>query len=283
MPTPAPAASAARATPVDPLLAAIPASAVGVIVLEAKTLFALPAGQLLARCLERSRNFRAPIEDLDKVERLAFAQLDDGRSMGLLLGELSDTPQVSSSNVAAYGDRAQLFEQGPPAGPASPAPASARPSAIWNHNLWLYGDSADDLRGAVDRLEGRVREPASIAANDDYGDLHGRVDGALAGTLLPPEFAEAIKNAGVQLEFHVDASDDLLVTIDAVGEPAKARALGRSLEGALAALRRGAQDARLSGLLESYTLRNTADGLRLEATLSIELIRELLGPCAAGG
>jgi hypothetical protein len=282
----APAAEQRGAAPIDPLLAAIPASAIGVVVLEARSLFALPAGQLLARCLERSRNFRAPIDDIDKVERMAFAQLDDGRSMGILLGELSDASQPSTSSAAAqaYGDRAQLFDARRAADEPDPSQTARRPSAVWDHKLWLYGDNADDLRGAVDRLEGRTREPSSIAANDDYGDVHGRVRSDFLGMLLPPEIADSVANAGVQLEFHVDASDDLLVTIDAIGEAAKTRELGRRLESALAALRtHAASDRRLSGLLESYTLRTTADGLRLEAVLSLELVGELLGPCAAGG
>lgn len=241
----------------DPILTALPPNAATTIVLEAETLFSLPVGQMLRRCLAGSPAFGVPMENVEKLERIAFAELSDGRRMGLIYGELNDQAEAASAG-------------------------SGRPSKVWDQKLWMYGDRSQDLNDAVDRLEGRGSEAESVPENERYGEIHGRLAGDFLGMLLPPELAQEVKSSGARFNFHVDASEGLLLSIDASGDAAALEKLGRGLSRAFDAMSaKTGQNATLSQIVQNASVRNSAQGLSLEAFLSIDVLRELLGSCAA--
>jgi hypothetical protein len=102
------------------------------------------------------------------------------------------------------------------------------------------------------------------------------------GMLLPPELAAEVKRSEARSAFHVDASEGLLVSIDASGDPAALDKLGRGLDSAFATLAaKSGQNRTLAQIVEGASIRNVAHGLVLEAYLSLGLLRELLGPCAS--
>src|SRR5262249_26723846 len=72
----------------------------------------------------------------------------------------------------AYGNQSTLYGTVPyplrDGGQAAPA------LGMWNNQLFIMGESADDVRGALDRVEGRspVGTPA-IPEQSSYGEIYG--------------------------------------------------------------------------------------------------------------
>ena len=142
-----------------------------------------------------------------------------------------------------------------------------------------------DLRGAVDRLEGRTSEPEAIDPNEDYGDVQGRVDAEFVRGLLPKELSDKLRGSDARFEFHFDATEQLMIPIDAFGNDDALDAVRGGISDMLASMRTrslATNDERLRRFLESASIRKVNGGFQLEATVPNELVKHLLGKCAEG-
>lgn len=266
----------------DPLLTALPSDAKGVLVFEASTFFTLPAGELLLRCIQAGRGLDERTFDPTQIDRMAIALLEGDQTLMVFEGEL-DTLRVAGSapvgRERTYGEQGRVFS-------SSEEDASVQEPyrhARWGERLAFFGSSEGELERAVDRLEGRLLEPEPLGAQDSWGDVYGKLDGELASKLLPDQLRAQVREAELGIELHVDASEDVLLSIDASGEPKATRDLGKALASALALMRVQAKargEMQLTRLLDTYAVRELGSGFQLEAALPLGLVRELLGKCA---
>ncbi len=271
----------------DPLLTALPERGHALVVFEASVFGDLPIGRMLVRCM--GAGGRELESDLDRggFERVAFAQLDDGRGLMAVEGDFREGLPDGRRAGTPYGDRAQVFAPPVSSADAGPGPRARRHefSALWNGELWLSGDNADDLRQAIDRLEGRGFARQAIDGNQAYGESYGYLDAEMIKRLLPRKLAQGIMDESMRIEFHVSGRDDIDLAIDASGKVESTQDLGKAVAGALAMMRMKAVedgDTRLARLLDLYAVRNVDTGFQLEAALTADFLVENFASCARG-
>ena len=265
----------------DPLLVALPKSAGTAFVLEAEAFFGMPIGRMLARCLEQDSDAIENSElDPKRVERVAFARTGPDRQIAAISGKFPERELVGMTRDGgeAYGDKAVLLR------PLKAGASAGKTVAVWDDQLLLTGDSPEDVRAAIDRLEGRALGESAIDGNEAYGEAYGRLGVEALADLLPAELQDKLVKAGLSVDFHVDASEDALLTLDATGDPDTARDIGQTLAALLAAKRVEAVadgDRDLARLLDLYAVRLNDDGFELEAAFPVDFVREALGKCAS--
>jgi hypothetical protein len=286
---------AATAEPIkrDPLLVAMPPDARTLLVLEAKAFLQKPIGRMLVACAKADADIPTLEKDgfdLDKLDRTAVVDPGEAGEMFMLSGAFAGIDVHKMKRVGdpqPYGRSAQIYAPAA-ASESSDAPgARARANdsyvATWNDEIVLIGKQGEAIRAAIDRLEGRAPARAPFDQNEAYGELYGRVTGRFAPRFLPNVVADKLQEAGLDFMFHLDASKDALLVVDASGTPQEARDVGRTLAAALAARRVQAissGETNLARLLDLYSVRSEHDGFQLEAAFPLELVEEALGKCA---
>jgi len=271
----------------DPLLAALPPRARAVVVLEAGAFLATPLGHMLLRCLDPAQEaeLRNAGADVRRIDRVAFAAMEEDQTMMLLSGDFRGQPRLGAlgPREAPYGDKAQLFAPDEAATDAGTEPDHAPHGALWNDELWVLSQSEPALRQAVDRLEGRTVAPESFDPNEAYGEVYGRLDARFLRRILPSELLEKLPDDSLEADFHADASEDVVLTVDVSGRPETTRDLGKGLASLLALSRARAVEEgeqRLAELLDVYAVRLDEQGFSLDVAFPQSLVREALGKCA---
>lgn len=272
----------------DPLLAALPANARGVVVLEAAAFLSLPVGRMLLRCIgpREEEDLRNAGLDLEHLDRVAFAETANGETMVMVSGDFQGAKKLAplGPNERAYGDNARLFapderDDSDDAG----VPSREQHGALWNDQLWVMGQNAPDVRAVIDRVEGRSSAEPALDPNDAYGEIYGRLDARMLRTMLPKEVASKLADDTLRVDFHADANEDVVLDFDVTGTPETTRDLGQSLATLLALQRaRAVQqgDTRSAELLDLYAVRLDQRGFSLDAAFPQWVVREALGKCA---
>jgi hypothetical protein len=273
----------------DPLLVALPSGS-ELVVFEAKTFFKRPLGQMFAGCMQVS-DFAASGKsagfDLEHVERVALANPWSAERLIAITGQLANvepTRMFKLGAPVAYGSSARIFS---PPGAPSDTPAEHGPAVFagtWNGQMLFFSSSRQQIEQAIDRLDGRVPAEPAFPQDRAYSEIYGRITArSAADTFLSGAIAEQVARSDLAAQFHVDASDDVAVVIDATGSRSDARDVGKAMAAGLAARRLEAatiRDKRLSRLLDLYSVTPADDGFRLKAAFPLDYLHDVLGGCA---
>ncbi|WP_254614877.1 hypothetical protein [Myxococcus sp. CA056] len=300
LPTLAPTDSGTAAEPSrprDPLLAALPRGpGKTAVIIEANALRHSPIGGLLLDCLMRDggkqlEEFRQksgvdPLQDLDRLvvtdEGMMLSGNFENARFKDLLGE-----RVS----ADYGEGARVYEAGESSvtNPDGTTMKRRDTSAIatWNNQLLVVGKSPDEVKAAIDRVEGRgPDEPPAISESSTYGEMYGVLSVEMIARLFPPEqaaLAQRLRDVAQNVELHLDASSDVALVAEVKGPSADdVTDLGKSLGAALSLARIKAQageDKDLAQLLDFAKVKPDGDSFTLEMAVPLAVIQERLAFC----
>ncbi len=298
LPAPAPAPSDSNdsnddpqpARPRDPVMAALPTEFKrAAVVLEANALRHSELGPLLVDCISSGEPGRALkrfqsagmdlVNDLDRVAVSDNLLIASGHFQGAREAELFPIPGVP------HGQKGMIYVPTRPDGTA----AEGVFAATWGGQMLMFGPTEDELRAAIDRLEGRGLGGApAIDETQMYGEIYGVIKPAELVKLLPEEqrsLAARLEAAAERVELHVDASRDIGIVADVRGlDTAETVDLGKSFGSALSLGRLQAQTdgkEKLAGLLESARVVPGDGEFRLEMGLPFELMEEALKACVA--
>ncbi|MCE9670340.1 hypothetical protein LY474_21300 [Myxococcus stipitatus] len=294
------AGPAEPARPRDPLLAALPrGKGKTAVVIEANALRHSPIGELLLACLMRDGGKQLeeirkasgvdPLQDLDRLvvtdEGLMLSGNFAGARFQELLGE-----RVSFD----YGQGARIYEPGETNLPQQDGSNVRRRGpggalGTWNNQLLVVGKTPDEVKAAIDRLEGRGGdEPPLLTENNTYGEMYGVLSVEDIARLFPPEQAELaqrLRTVAQNVELHMDASSDVALVAEVTGANASdVEDLGKSLGAALSLARLQAQaggdkDKDLAQLLDFAKVRPDGDSFTLEMAVPLAIIQERLAFC----
>jgi hypothetical protein len=278
--------------PRDPVLAALPRDrSRTAVVFEANALTNSPVGELLLACIRHDAQ-EDPLEefkrqsgidvlkDLDRVAVSKNALLLSGHFAG------ADWDQIGEHMTASrHGDKATLYE---PVRRDDGSPAR-KAFARWDNQLIILGDTTDDLRQAVDRIEGRAPEgPQAIDEQSTYGEVYGVLGTDILNEIVgqdQPELARRIQDAVSRVELHVTAMNDVgMVASVNGGDPAKVDDLARSLGAALSLARLKAQaqgDNTLAELLDLAKIAPNGTSFQVELALPMAFLEKHLAFCRA--
>lgn len=284
--------------PVDPLLQALPrGEGKTAVVIEANAVRYSPIGELLLECLMNRRGrelerFKEqtgvnPLEDLDRV-----ALMDEGVVFSGHFGDARFKELLADRVSADYGEKGRVYEpraleqpQGGPRRRREPA------FGVWGGSMLVVGETADEVKAVLDRIEGRgPGGPAILNESDTYGEMYGVVGMEDLARFFPREqreLAERLKQVAQRAELHVDVRQDFAMTAEVRGPNAdQVTDLGKSLGGALSLARLQAQqegEQELAQLLDFARVRPEGNSFRLEMAVPLDVIREQLAWCRQGG
>jgi len=278
--------------PRDPMLAALAfGKGSSAVVFEANALRYSPVGQLLLDCLA-SQGKDNPVQmlkdqygidvlkDLDRVAVTPHGLLLTG---DFKTAKWDDLFQHASED--RYGDDARLYEIAPPERDGGEAPKPFE-SAVWNNQLVYLGNSSDDARAAIDRVEGRAPTEALITEDQTYGEVYGVLGTQEFLKMFPPEESELAQKfaaAAQQVELHVDARNDVGIQASIHGDSEQqVEDLGKSLAGMLSAARLEAKasgDDQLSQLLDFAQVQPDGSSFSLEMALPLDYLKKQLAWC----
>ncbi|MCP3064348.1 hypothetical protein LXT21_36805 [Myxococcus sp. K38C18041901] len=300
-PTPvAPDAGEQAATPAkprDPLLAALPRGpGKTAVVIEANALRHSPIGALLLDCMMRDggkqlEQFRqkSGVDPLQDLDRLVIT--DEGM---MLSGNFSNAryQELLGDRVSAdYGQGARVYEAGESTDTMKDGTTVTRrggPSiGTWNNQLLVMGRNPDEVKAAIDRVEGRgPDEPPAISENSTYGEMYGVLSVEHIARLLPKEqaaLAQRLRDVAQNVELHLDASSDVALVAEIQGPNADdVTDLGKSLGAALSLARIKAQageDKDLAQLLDFAKVKPDGNSFTLEMAVPLAVIQERLAFC----
>lgn len=276
----------------DPLMSALPGGKGGtVLVIEANAIRHSPIGELLVQCFaDRGRGdpmaqFQEQsgidlLKDLDRIAITEKGMIVSGNFQNARWDQ--SFGQVHSSS---YGDQAAIYS---PAPHALPDGGQAEPTlGIWNGQMIIIGESGDDVRGAVDRVEGRapVGSPA-IPEESSYGEIYGVISAEQLAPLIShqdPALAERLRRVAERIEIHVDTRKDVALVAQVSGSDAAGVSdLGKSLGGMLALARLHLQVRQNPDLAELLDLARIEPGngrFNLELALPMEFLEKQLASC----
>jgi hypothetical protein len=288
---------AERPRPRDPLLAALPrGKGKTAVVIEANALRHSPIGELLLDCLMRDggkqlAEFREksgvdPLQDLDRM-----VITDEGLMLSGNFGNAKFQELLGDSVSMDYGQGARVYEPGEmtvtraDGGTATRRRDSAL--GVWNNQLFMVGKTPDDIKAAIDRVEGRgPDEPSVIPEGSTYGEMYGVLSVEQLAKLLPPEQAELaqrLRDVAQNVELHVDASSDVALVAEVRGEDKdKVTDLGKSLGAALSLARMKAQaegEKEMAQLLDFARVEPEGSSFKLEMAVPLDVIKERLAFC----
>jgi hypothetical protein len=276
----------------EPLLRAAAAPGTSVVVLfEVSALRHSLAGQLLLDCL-------ASLDEADDGPSLALGEL---REQGLDLLQDLDRVAFVDGTVMASGDfsrvnwdtllsfttRETYGTDGQLRSSHTGAVGAEVPVfATWGTKLALLAPTRGAARAALDRVEGRSRTEALLSESEAYGDVYGMLRGTalrfLFGPSSPPLSAH-LQAAARSVEFHLDATGDLLLVATVRGDdPGRLRALAQALTDALAQQVSEAAGSRTAEFLERAQVTVRANEVDLEVTIPLDVLRKQLGACGHG-
>ncbi|MCP3100336.1 hypothetical protein LZ198_15820 [Myxococcus sp. K15C18031901] len=291
------------ARPRDPLLAALPrGKGKTAVVIEANALRHSPIGALLLDCLMRDGGkqldeFRKasgvdPLQDLDRLvvtdEGMMLSGNFENAKFKELLGERTSFD---------YGESARVYEPGDTTVPQKDGTTVRRRGGgsigTWNNQLLVVGESPDEVKAAIDRVEGRGGdEPPLLTENSTYGEMYGVLSVEHIARLFPPEqaqLAERLRAVAQNVELHMDASSDVALVAEVTGaNSSEVEDLGKSLGAALSLARLQAQaggdkkDKDLAQLLDFAKVRPDGDSFTLEMAVPLSIIQERLAFCREG-
>ncbi|MEY3011776.1 MAG: hypothetical protein RIT45_511 [Pseudomonadota bacterium] len=218
------------------------------------------------------------------VETIGFGR--DAIAVGGRLGNLRLPPELGDGE--RYGDGARLFELS----------GSARNHvAIVGDHTAVIAETADALRAAVDRIEGRAAAEVAAAGHadiegvllpDDLAPLFGRRPDAGDGDR--DELSQLLDEAGTlmhQLAFRVNVDEQAAMSFDlGAASDAEAERLGKVSRSALTLLRQAARHEgarRMEQLLDqARVLPASGQKLGLDLAVPDQWILERMG-CDAEG
>lgn len=267
----------------DPVLAALPSLEKGraTVVFEANAIRHSALGDKLIACfgkegrraMEEIRD-KAGVDVLEDLDRVAVAEdlvIVSGSFEQLRLDQLEDMPPP-----VKYGENAQIIQR-----------SEFETIGVWNNELVIFGDRAEEVQQAIDRLEGRA--PAASAIND--GQAFGEVYGALSPEIIremlasspAAELGERIAQVASQIEVHADVRSDVGLVLEARGASESemndlAKAIGGALAmGRLAAAQEGEGD--WVELLDLASVSPSGDNFTLELALPAQVLEKYLARC----
>lgn len=274
--------------PRDPMIAALPSRVeVAAVVVEANALRHSPVGQLLIECLNSRDDGRGlarfkaqtgidPLEDLDRL-----AMMDDTVVMS---GHFANArwDSVFPEGGTPFGEKGTLYQ-------APPRRDGEAPSTVglWDGQMVIIGDSDEEVRAVMDRLEGRGTHGAPVFdESQTYGEIYGVLSAAALAKALPQEQAELagqIERMAERIELHVDATKDVGIVARVTGPNGEdARDLGKTLGTALAVARAKAQMDGKTELADLMDLARVVPGegdFRMEMGLPLEVMEKHLKEC----
>ena len=158
---------------------------------------------------------------------------------------------------------------------------------VWNNQLVMLGRTPDEVKEAIDRVEGRgPDEPSVIPEGSTYGEMYGVMSVEHLTRLLGPdqaELAQRLRDVAQNVELHVDATSDVALVAEVKGsDEDKVTDLGKSLGAALALARMRAQaegQKDVAQLLDFANVRPDGDSFKLEMAVPLEALKERLAFC----
>ena len=158
---------------------------------------------------------------------------------------------------------------------------------VWNNQLFMVGKTPDDIKAAIDRVEGRgPDEPSVIPEGSTYGEMYGVLSVDHLAQLLGPdqaELAQRLRDVAENVELHVDASSDVALVAEVKGDNAdKVTDLGKSLGAALSLARIRAQaegEKEMAQLLDFARVQPDGKAFKLEMAVPLDVIKERLAFC----
>nr|WP_305071217.1 hypothetical protein [Myxococcus sp. RHSTA-1-4] len=290
-------AAAERPRPQDPLLAALPRGAGRTaVVIEANALRHSPIGELLLDCMMRDGGkeldeFRKksgvdPLQDLDRLVITDQGMMLSGNFANAKFQEL-----MGDAVSMDYGQGARVYEPGETivTGPdGNTSSVHRRPAVgIWNNQLFMVGQNPDDVKAAIDRVEGRgPDEPPTIPEGSTYGEMYGVLSVEHLARLLPPdqaELAQRLRDVAQNVELHVDATSDVALVAEVRGKDKdQVTDLGKSLGAALSLARMRAQaegEKEMAQLLDFARVQPDGSSFKLEMAVPLSVIQERLAFC----
>jgi len=278
---PSPPARAASRPPKrrDSLLAALPVKPdTPVIVFEVNALRYSPVGERFLSCVKAQDRYsdvvrKIGIDPLVDIDRVAF---------------LGDATVVSGTFARAHWN--ELGSAGEPYGQGGRIyTTSGGALGTWGDQIVVLSSRAEDIRTAIDQLEGRAATPDVDFPDElSYGEIYGLVPGAAARRMLGGDasgggLTERIGALASRIELHVDAMQDLAADVRIRGEDAAGLSdLASGLGAALAAARSTSQstgDKSLSALLANAAVRPSEGGFSIHLAVPAARVNELLGDC----
>jgi hypothetical protein len=151
----------------------------------------------------------------------------------------------------------------------------------------ILGDTEEDLRGAIDRIEGRAPAENPIVSEDQtYGEVYGVLGTDLLTKILgreQPELAKRLQDAVQNVELHVSATGDVGMVAEVGGGDAdKVDDLARSMGAALSLARLQAQaqgEHDLAELLDLARVSPQGKRFNLELALPMAFLEKHLAFC----
>ncbi len=280
-----------RAAVRDPLLRAMPSKVErAAVVVEANAIRNSDLGNLLVDCAFAGDDSKG----LDQLRDAGFDPLQDldrvGVSDGVVMltgnfGKLDFDKLGVTAERKSWGDQGQLLE------PQRADGGTALTVGLWGNQMMLMGESEDEVKAALDRVENRGTDTAApvLSESQSYGEIYGVLMAqALADTVEAdnPQLSDAMRGAASQVELHVDATHDVGLVADfGGGDGEKTQDLRKVMGTALSlaklqAKSKGQDDA--AQVLESARVGaagKDGKGFRLEAGLPYEMVKRELQKC----
>ena len=266
----------------DPLLVALPIKPDSpVVVFEINALRYSPLGERFLACVRAQDQNRfadivrkTGIDPLKDIDRVAF------------VGD--------STVVSGQFDHAHWNELGSPGEPYGQAGriyvTSSGAVGAWRDQIAVFASGPDDVRTAIDQLEGRSAVPDTGFPEElTYGEIYGLVPGAAARRILGGEGGEGgeggllnrVASLASRVELHVDAMQDLNAEVRVRGEDAAGLSdLADGLGAALTAARVKSKltgNKHLSTLLEKAKVRPGEREFSLQLSVPAARVGELFG------
>jgi len=262
----------------DPFLLALPVKpGRPVVIVEANALRHSRIGEGLLACW-RLRG----LGELDEVSRLTG------------IDPLKDIDRVAFLGdalvVSGFFDRARFESLGPPEPYGSSGRIYSQGGVYlgeWSDEVLVLSSRAEDVRQAIDQLEGRapVLEsgiPEEMAYGEVYGVLPGSAGRALLGA-LDGDLAARLATLARTIELHVDAMEDVAAVVRVRGEDAAGLSeLAGSIESALSLVRVKAQvggDEQMAALLGSAEVEPGEGTFSIELALPADRLEDWFGGC----
>ena len=285
----APAAPSSKGGMRDAVMVALPPGATDVLVMEAQTFLQRPIMRGVAQCLAM-QGMTFPLESLGlrvaDLDRVALVDLGDQGSLAVITGDMGrmDAARLLQNPLEErYGDRGRIYSS---AGAPDDEKDKLWTVARFGDGLTLVGKPRTVVVQALDRLEGRAPSTVLIPEAEQYSDAYGRMSTLSLRRVFPADLTDKADAAKLVALFHIDSRKDILIAADAQGEPEASHALGKATAAALAARRAqaaGDGDKAMVKLLDTFRVRLTPDGFKLQAGFTEAYLKQQLGACIEGG